>query len=44
LFDVLKLWREEAESIDGSALPCGHLVPEEDPDGLLNALRSFLKT
>ncbi len=43
MFDVLKLWREEAKSVTGSAIPCGHLIPEEDPDGLLNALHSFLK-
>jgi len=43
LFDVLGLWRQEAEDVDGRALPCGHLIPEEDPAGLLDALQSFLK-
>ncbi len=44
LFDVLGLWRQEAEAVEGHALPCGHLIPEEAPDGLVTALYSFLKT
>lgn len=42
LFDVVGLWREEASDVRGEALPCGHLIPEEDPDGLLRLLGSFL--
>ena len=44
MFDVLGLWRQEAEIVTGQSLPCGHLIPEEDPDGLLQALEGFLKT
>lgn len=41
-FDVVKVWREEAEDVTGLCLPCGHLVHEEDPDGLLESLNGFL--
>ncbi len=44
MFDVLGLWRQEAEIVSGQSLPCGHLIPEEDPEGLLDTLYSFLKT
>ena len=43
MFDVLGLWRQEAEIVTGQSLPCGHLIPEEDPDGLLQALEGFLE-
>ena len=43
MFDVVGLWREEAMDVSGLGLPCGHLVHEEDPDGLLRALDGFLK-
>ena len=41
-FDVVGLWRQEASDVRGHGLPCGHLIPEEDPDGLLASLGSFL--
>jgi haloacetate dehalogenase len=44
LFDVVKLWRDEADDVHGRALQCGHLIAEEDPEGLLDALNAFLKT
>jgi len=44
LFDVVKLWREEANDVQGQALQCGHLIAEEDPEGLVGALNEFLKT
>jgi haloacetate dehalogenase len=43
MFDVLGLWRNEAQNVTGHALPCGHLIPEEVPDPLLNALNSYLQ-
>jgi len=43
LFDVVGMWRQEASNVSGHALPCGHLVPEEDPNGLLQALGDFLQ-
>lgn len=42
LFDVLALCRERAVHVSGYPLPCGHLIPEEDPRGLLDALNGFL--
>jgi haloacetate dehalogenase len=42
-FDVVATWREKAAStVEGTALDCGHFVPEEDPAGLLKALKGFL--
>ncbi|WMT43285.1 alpha/beta hydrolase [Paenibacillus sp. D2_2] len=43
LFNVLDLWRKYAANYTGYSLPCGHLIPEEDPQGLLNALNHFLR-
>ena len=43
LFDVLRMWREEAADVSGRGLQCEHLIPEEDPDGLLEALSTFLR-
>jgi haloacetate dehalogenase len=42
MFDVLALWREEAADVRGLSLPCGHLIAEEDPDGLLETFHDFL--
>ena len=44
LFDVLPMWRNDAEAVSGQALPCCHLIEEEDPDGLLAALSPFLQS
>jgi haloacetate dehalogenase len=41
-FDVIGLWKQEAMTVSGHPLPCGHLIPEEDPDGLLASLDGFL--
>jgi haloacetate dehalogenase len=41
-FDVVGLWRQEALTVSGHPLPCGHLIPEEDPDGLVASLDAFL--
>lgn len=40
-FDVLALWRERADQVEGSALPCGHYVPEEAPGELLAEALAF---
>ncbi len=42
LFDIPGLWRAWAPDVTGFSLPCGHLIPEEDPKGLLGALNGFL--
>ncbi|MDH6595115.1 pimeloyl-ACP methyl ester carboxylesterase [Variovorax sp. TBS-050B] len=41
-FDVLALWRAQADEVSGRALPCGHYLPEEAPGEVLaEALRFF---
>jgi haloacetate dehalogenase len=42
MFDVPALWREVAADVHGHSLPCGHLIAEEDPGGLLQAFHGFL--
>jgi haloacetate dehalogenase len=40
--DVLAIWREYADHVDGGPLPCGHYVPEEAPEETTAALMDFL--
>jgi haloacetate dehalogenase len=42
-YDVLEVWREYADKVDGRALPCGHYVPEEVPLETSAALLEFLQ-
>jgi haloacetate dehalogenase len=39
--DAVALWRPWAESVKGEALPCGHFVPEEQPEAVLRQFRRF---
>ena len=39
---MIQLWQAEVANVQGQALPCGHLIQEEAPDALLNALQPFL--
>lgn len=42
-FDVLATWREKcAGPVEGRALPCGHFLPEEQPEATSAALIRFL--
>jgi haloacetate dehalogenase len=41
-FDVVGLWKQESVTVLGHSLPCGHLIPEEDPEGFLASLDAFL--
>ncbi len=41
-YDVLEIWRESAEYVQGAALDCGHFLPEEDPNGTTAELIRFL--
>ena len=43
LFDVVATWKEKAHRVGGHSLACGHFIPEEAPDELLDALRPFLR-
>jgi haloacetate dehalogenase len=42
-FKPLDEWRKVASDVRGRALPCGHYIPEEAPELLLNDLTTFLK-
>ena len=44
IFDVVELWKQQADDVRGHGLPCGHLIPEEQPEGLLAALGDFLRS
>jgi haloacetate dehalogenase len=40
---TLEIWQEYAENVVGSEIPeCGHFIPEERPDVLVEHLRAFL--
>ncbi|WP_111413638.1 alpha/beta fold hydrolase [Billgrantia lactosivorans] len=41
-FDPLAEWRAVAERVEGEALPCGHYLPEEAPEALLDHLNRFM--
>ncbi|MEK9625501.1 MAG: alpha/beta hydrolase [Gammaproteobacteria bacterium] len=43
-YDVLQVWRDYADEVSGKALSSGHFLPEEDPQGVIDALRSFLNS
>ncbi len=40
-YDVLGVWREYAERVEGRTLECGHFLPEEDPDSVCREIESF---
>lgn len=42
-YDVLATWREKAADVSGTALDCGHFLPEENPEDTLAALLAFLR-
>ncbi len=42
LWDVLATWKPKvAGPVTGKALPCGHLLPEEQPEDVLTELQAF---
>ncbi len=41
LYDVITIWRRYAHSVQGAALPCGHFLPEEEPEKTATALVQF---
>jgi haloacetate dehalogenase len=40
-YDVLAIWRDWADDVQGHALPCGHFLPEESPEKTLAAFITF---
>ncbi len=43
LFDVLETWRQKATDVTGKSLPCGHFIPEEVPELLLEEVVPFFR-
>jgi haloacetate dehalogenase len=43
-YDVLSIWREQADDVRGRALDCGHFLAEERPDETVAELLAFLTT
>ncbi len=41
-YDVLAVWREWADHVEGQGIDCGHYLAEEAPDETLAALEPFL--
>lgn len=41
-YDVLAVWRDWADHVEGHSIPCGHYLAEEAPDETLAALMPFL--
>ncbi|HTU60926.1 MAG TPA: alpha/beta hydrolase [Polyangiales bacterium] len=41
-YDVLGVWREWADSVEGTGLDCGHYLAEEAPEATYLAVRDFL--
>ena len=40
-YDVLAIWRDWAEDVQGRALDCGHFLPEEAPEETYEELCAF---
>jgi haloacetate dehalogenase len=40
-YDILGVWRDHAEAVEGHAIESGHFLPEEAPDETYRALRRF---
>jgi haloacetate dehalogenase len=40
-FDAIAEWRRVARDVSGRALPCGHYIPEEQPDALVEEMLAF---
>ncbi|MFT5426664.1 MAG: haloacetate dehalogenase [Gammaproteobacteria bacterium] len=40
-YDVLRVWQERAEQIEGRNLDCGHFLPEEAPAAICDELLRF---
>jgi haloacetate dehalogenase len=42
-FDVMEVWKQCADNVQGSVLDCGHFLPEEAPDETARHLINFLE-
>lgn len=43
-FEPMKIWPDFAERVTGDTVPCGHFIPEEAPEALLEKIEPFLAT
>ncbi|RAR67028.1 haloacetate dehalogenase [Paraburkholderia unamae] len=43
-FDPLAEWRKVARDVSGRSLPCGHYIPEEASDALVEEMLAFFET
>ncbi|SDZ57345.1 haloacetate dehalogenase [Jannaschia faecimaris] len=43
LYDVIGVWQDYAEHVEGEAMPCGHFLPEEAPAQTAKALIKFFR-
>ena len=41
-YDILEIWKSRVEDVQGTALDCGHFLPEEDPQRTAAELIRFL--
>ncbi|MFL5201992.1 MAG: alpha/beta fold hydrolase, partial [Microvirga sp.] len=41
-YDVLAVWRDWADHVEGHGIDCGHYLAEEAPEATLAALQPFL--
>jgi haloacetate dehalogenase len=41
-YEPLSIWQQYATDVTGNALPLGHFLPEEAPEPVIAALRTFL--
>jgi haloacetate dehalogenase len=43
-YDMLDVWRKVSDnSVEGHVLPCGHYLPEEVPQEVIEAFQAFFK-
>jgi haloacetate dehalogenase len=40
-YDVLEVWRDWADDVDGRSTDSGHYIPEEAPEETLSEIRAF---
>lgn len=40
-YDVIKVWQDYANNVQGKTLPCGHFLPEEKPKEVIEELKDF---
>ncbi len=44
LYDVISAWEDVAQNVRGAPLPCGHFLPEEEPEETARLLTEFFRS